>query len=82
MQHYTNQLLADIAYVTENVSWPFAEKELHLWYHLQTSFNTSLIHTKSIFPPKIFDEKQEKNKNIMPGLLKFFRGIDIATTIC
>lgn len=31
MQNYINQLLIDIAYATENVSWPFAEKELQLW---------------------------------------------------
>ena len=30
MQNYINQLLQDIAYATENVSWPFAEKEMHL----------------------------------------------------
>ena len=33
MEHYLEQLLADIAHSTENVSWPFAEKglELHDW---------------------------------------------------
>ena len=31
MQKYIHQLLTDIAYATENVSWPFAEKELH-WH--------------------------------------------------
>ena len=31
MQNYINQLLGDIAYVSENVSWPFAERELQLW---------------------------------------------------
>ncbi len=30
MQKYVEQLLDDIAYSTENVSWPFIEKELHL----------------------------------------------------
>ena len=30
MQKYINQLLADITYATENVSWPYPEKELHL----------------------------------------------------
>ena len=30
MQKYLEQLLTDIAYATENVSWPFIEKELHL----------------------------------------------------
>lgn len=30
MQHYIKQLLADIAYATENVSQPFVEKELDL----------------------------------------------------
>ena len=30
MENYIIQLLADITYATENVSWPFAEKELHL----------------------------------------------------
>jgi hypothetical protein len=30
MQQYVNQLLADIAYASNNVSWPFAEKELQL----------------------------------------------------
>jgi len=33
MQNYIHQLLADIAYATENLSWSFAEKqlELHDW---------------------------------------------------
>ena len=30
MEKYIDQLLADIAYATENISWPFTEKELHL----------------------------------------------------
>ena len=30
MEKYLEQLLADIAYATDNVSWPFAEKELQL----------------------------------------------------
>lgn len=30
MEKYINQLLADINYATENVSWPFVEKELNL----------------------------------------------------
>ena len=30
MEKYLNQLLTDIAYATENVSWPFVEKELQL----------------------------------------------------
>ena len=30
MQNYIDQLISDIAYAAENVSWPFAEKELHL----------------------------------------------------
>ena len=30
MENYLKQLLADIAYAAENVSLPFAEKELHL----------------------------------------------------
>ncbi|MBS1622134.1 MAG: hypothetical protein JST10_10700 [Bacteroidetes bacterium] len=31
MEKYFNQLLDDIAYATNNISWPFAEKELQLW---------------------------------------------------
>lgn len=31
MEKYFNQLLEDIAYATNNISWPFAEKELQLW---------------------------------------------------
>jgi len=31
MENYISQLLSDIRYATENVSWPYAEKELHLW---------------------------------------------------
>ena len=30
MEKYLNQLLADIAEATDNVSWPFVEKELQL----------------------------------------------------
>ncbi len=30
MQHYIDQLLTDIAEAIENLSWPFAEKELQL----------------------------------------------------
>lgn len=33
MQNYIHQLLSDISCATENISWPFAEKqlELHDW---------------------------------------------------
>jgi len=31
MERYIEQLLGDIAHSTENVSWPYAEKELQLW---------------------------------------------------
>ena len=31
MEHYLNQLLQDISHATENVSWPFSEKEVDLW---------------------------------------------------
>jgi len=31
MQKYINQLLDDIAYATENISWPFVETELDIW---------------------------------------------------
>jgi hypothetical protein len=31
MEKYIQQLLADITYATENVSWPYSEKELNLW---------------------------------------------------
>jgi len=30
MEKYLGQLLSDIAYATENVSWPFVEKEMQL----------------------------------------------------
>ena len=30
MEKYIDQMLADIAYASENISWPFTEKELHL----------------------------------------------------
>lgn len=30
MENYVNQLLMDIAYAAENISWPYAEKELQL----------------------------------------------------
>jgi hypothetical protein len=31
MEKYMSQLLSDIAHATENISWPYAEKELQLW---------------------------------------------------
>jgi len=31
MQKYISQLLADIAYATENISWPFVVHELDIW---------------------------------------------------
>lgn len=31
MEKYLAQLLSDIQYATENVSWPYVEKELPLW---------------------------------------------------
>ena len=45
MQIYIQQLLADITYATENVSWPFAEKELQLhdWMSDEEENNTAPV---------------------------------------
>ena len=42
MQQYIDQLLTDITYATENVSWPFTEKklELHDWMPDEEEDNT------------------------------------------
>jgi hypothetical protein len=43
IQNYLRQLLADITYATENVSWPFAEKQLELqdWMTDEEENNTA-----------------------------------------
>ena len=45
MQNYIHQLLADISSATENVSWPFAEKqlEIHDWIPNDEENNTAPI---------------------------------------
>jgi hypothetical protein len=61
MQKYIDQLLTDIAYSTENVSWPFTEKELHLhdWISDDDENKIALVRDleewtgirKEMFPP-------------------------------
>ena len=61
MQNYIRQLLTDITCATENVSWPFAEKQLELedWMTDEEEDNTSPVREleewtgikKEILPP-------------------------------
>ena len=61
MQKYISQLLADITYATENMSWPFAEKqlELHDWIPDEEEDKTAPVHNleewtgirKEMLPP-------------------------------
>ncbi|HEX6168805.1 MAG TPA: hypothetical protein VFZ33_03870 [Chitinophagaceae bacterium] len=69
MKKYVEQLLADIAFATENVSWPFAEKqlELHNWMPADEEDKAAPVREleewtgirKEMLPPEIMlDEEQ------------------------
>ena len=72
MQKYISQLLADITYATENMSWPFAEKqlELHDWIPDEEEDKTAPVHNleewtgirKEMLPPADFLETHHGNQ--------------------
>ena len=48
MQNYIQQLLTDITYATENVSWPFAEKQLHLLDWISDEEENNIATTREL----------------------------------
>ena len=78
MQAYINQLLSDIAYATENVSWPFAEKELHLhdWISDEEESKTAPLKgleewtgiRREMLPPQ--DMLNDEQLNLLLEILK------------
>lgn len=72
MQNYINQLLSDIAYASENISLPFAEKELNLhdWITNEEEEKTALVRNleewtgirKEMLPPvELLNDEQVNN---------------------
>ena len=72
MKKYVEQLLADIAFATENVSWPFAEKqlELHDWMPADVEDKAAPVREleewtsirKEMLPPEIMLDDEQLNR--------------------
>ena len=69
MEKYIKQLLGDIAYATENVDWPFVEKEtnLHDWLPNDEEDSTAPVRnlekwtgisTDQLPPPEMLSDAQ------------------------